>query len=465
MNKSIKLLCYFIFFVQINTAFSDELYFDKYNNLLGNKYEINKDIFGANILLVYKDQLFSNEILSEIQKLKINLHRIPGGMHGMFFDWKTGEYSGRNGRYDLAKRPLSNVDLSYHLNLSMRVAKTINYLVNVNQDSPQKTKRLALYLKENNVNVKYWELGNEVKAKVLKNKFSDFDEYLEISKQHAEAIRSVFPDAEFGITAENRRLMFKQWNDEISNQNYFNNVIVHRYVGPGISRIKRREMARAGRQQNPAKSYRRMIKHSDPDKLMYSNKFVKKNIWITEWGSLFTKMDIQNSMGHAIWLARTFVKYLRHPNVKIANYFNLNAKPHEVISEENGKVIHRVPYYALKIISDLIHNHGFSSKIHLEGFSSHELIAQYFQSNDGSKQSLLFVNSTANDIPIEVSNIDKELSLRFIKANNYMDTNGHSMAMSNSIRNKTSEDIQIDGSTTIGKGILIPKYSILVLRN
>jgi hypothetical protein len=310
--------------------------------------------------------------------------------------------------------------------------------------------------------VRYWELGNEAAGDGYTDKFHDVNDYLAAARAHEAAIRAVFPDAETAVTTMNRDFQTNSWNRAIAAQHDFKNVVIHRYVSPA-QRSKRQEMAKSGTQLDAESQLNRLLSHSDPDNLDYERFFPGKHFWITEWGMLYTQMDIQNSMAHALWMGRAFFQFQRNPDVEMATYFTLNAPPFELIADQDGRVVHRVPFYVYTFMLKVVAAYQTTAPVNIQGRQNGDIVGQYFASSDG-RSAVMLVNASGKALELRVADQDRDLVIDSLGAAQLGASNGHSGAMTATLRTKTTEDVVPAHSEHHGRTVSLPAYGVVLVQ-
>lgn len=415
---------------------------------------------GASIQLTFKENLDAfSAVADEICALAPPVLRFPSGMHAMFYDWQTGKYS----QEKLGKgRVLLINPIDSFFEIAEKCKADVSYIVNVYQDPPKKTRELAKYLALKGYAVRYWELGNEADASILEHKFPDANAYLAVARQHADEIKSVFPQAAFGVTAQSRVTRTYDWNRVLANQDYFKNIIIHRYHGPKLE--DRRKLAQKGSQVPVSTAFGMLMKNSEVLE-PYAALFPHKNIWITEWAPLYLLMDIQNSMGHALWMARVFLRFMRAPEIKMATYWNLNAVPFEMLADVSGRTVHRVPFYVYRLIITKLQTAVTMAPMQLSryGRAVDLLDGQLFIDKDG-RHTALIINATGKDQVLKLPTVFSEsVTVEVIASKEVAATNGLSRAFSPVLRNQDQETVMPALHSFAARTITLPPYAIAVV--
>jgi hypothetical protein len=278
-----------------------------------NSFEFSKNNFGTNTnrlwgRLRYGDDILANKSL----QLGRPLVRFPGGTPANAYDWKTGRHSAPERATDHWKKriPLFNRPLDNDPTRTYKVEDFIKFLkqtkseftlvINVSTATPENTKEYMLYFKNRGIQVKRIEMGNELYFYSYKWTFKP-EEYGEISKKHATAVRSVFPNAKIGLVfpshsyttdtylqveakKQTRKDLIRSAGFEqvAVNANYSDAMIIHIYPRTGMDYKVKKENWKTYTQ-----TYGSCISHFDGHFAKTIERMQKlnpqKEIWLTEW--------------------------------------------------------------------------------------------------------------------------------------------------------------------------------------
>lgn len=409
-----------------------------------------EDLTGMGHVETFVDQKMSVFEQEALCHLTPSVMRFPAGTHAMHYDWESQHYS----KFSKNKsRHLATQSIDTFFAQARRCGAKVAYVVNV-FDPPGKTLRLAEYLRRKGYSVQFWELGNEMGSKLPNVK-----KYLSVARSHADMISRVFENAEFGLTAIHKKFKTNVWNRALAKQDWCPNIIVHRYFGPS-KKIRKLGLVN----YIPGSMvYERMLKNSSPEPIdNITRVFPSKKFWITEWGLLFTKFDIQNSMAHGIWLARTYLRFVRTPEVKVAAYFNFNAPPFETVRTVNGHLVHRVTYYVNELINLVTTSATYTLRQDQGDLLS---IQEYFDDNHKWVGDLIInAEGQSRTYQLPASAPSDSFQIDYIGSEDVMASNGHSMASSELLRLKFEEDVRPVNKCFNNKEIKIPSYSVAIVR-
>jgi len=174
-------------------------------------------------------------------------------------------------------------------------------------------------------------------------------------------------------------------------------------------------------------------------------------------------MDVQNSMAHAIWMARTFLRFFRTPELKMATYHNLNAPPFELIDRVDQTSIRRVPFYVYIMVVHLLEWAKYTAPVRFEGGPEGVLDGQYFADDDGNR-SVLLVNASGREqlarLPLSSGTA---LSAEILGSEDVAASNGYSRAFSPSLREQKHEAVTPHKYAVKRNILSLPPFAVAVL--
>jgi len=349
LQKNI-LLCFVILTICINSDILIALDTLQVSTINDYEFQVYNDISGITISTTFFKDKINFDLDSLLIELSPSLLRFPSGSHAMRYDWEQGIYEFKGPTKGNKENQKLKIDS--FINMADRYDSEIIYIVNVFQDSPRKTARLARFIQSKQFNVKYWELGNEASGLAFKDKFKSAADYLKTAKAHADSIWSIFPEAAIGLSARDQKKKFNKWNKILSKQKWCDNIIFHRYHG--INKEKRKNLRKNEKTINNKTVYKKMLTNTSKPNIEYAEIFPGKNFWITEWNTTYVNMDIKNSMADIIWMGRTFIQYLRTPDIKLACFWNMNMKTFGLLHIEDDSLLIDPAFYAFEKISNII---------------------------------------------------------------------------------------------------------------
>lgn len=338
--------------------------------------ETNKMIFGLNLVQAFPSQKISSRRLRLIKDLNPSFLRIPAGYNANHYDWNSGEFDLPDRRSEHSR--ILTLSKMFDISESMHIP--VSYVININ-NSLDLIEGLVKKVKENGYQVRYWELGNEINQQSNLKNFHDFAGYYKKSLSVSKVIHTYFPGAEIALVGGSALHRYAAWNEGVEKQSHFQNIILHRYFGP------------TGENNNHDKngliswlhSYKVTLNQSNGGFLKwYKEFFPDKRYWISEYGLTYNGTPYQDTLGHAIWLARMLLAMLRDSSVVMAAYWNANASPYALVSKAKNsdrRIVLQAPYYAFSIISRLAGEYQYTAKPDVKGEGASCIQTQLFSNS------------------------------------------------------------------------------------
>ena len=135
-----------------------------------NTYQIPKSLKGENIVAKANINYTNNAShITEFPKLKLGTMRFPGGSFANCYDWKEGlnDPTKMNFKNAIAFSQFMGIEINYMLNYGTTTAHEAAELVRIcnSPDVYYQNKRNTFFGITNPINIKKWEIGNELAAK------------------------------------------------------------------------------------------------------------------------------------------------------------------------------------------------------------------------------------------------------------------------------------------------------------
>lgn len=311
------------------------------------KTQVNHMLLGLNCNWpenLYGKTGYNNPVAQElIRSLKPSSLRFPHGVWANFYDWEsdgrriTDDYKTP---YDSAVK--DHPDLKYgfdglhalHQDLEFDVLLTFN----VNYDSPEKSARRLTDRRDKGFDVKWVELGNEIFWKTQRSSaVIDVENYIDVSKAHAAALRRVDPAVKLSVPVHWRKPTTDAWNMAMKQHDHFDAVTVHKHMGNSEDRDGAARTLGARREMLEMARTIRTV-------------FPGKPFWISEWSVACGDNAIS-----ILGMADTYLGFLDHPELfELADYFQINAS-HALIHYDKLTGVHTRTSYgaAYQIIRDV----------------------------------------------------------------------------------------------------------------
>jgi len=134
-----------------------------------NTYQIPKSLNGENIVAKANINYTNNAShITEFHKLKLGTMRFPGGSFANCYDWKEGlsDPTKMNFKNAIAFSQFMGIEINYMLNYGTTTAHEAAELVRIcnSPDIYYQNKRNTFFGVTNPINIKKWEIGNELAA-------------------------------------------------------------------------------------------------------------------------------------------------------------------------------------------------------------------------------------------------------------------------------------------------------------
>ncbi len=452
--KTISIL--FITVLVIQDAYSKNSNVININIELSKSRALNKRVFGIHGELLWSPIRYgSDELVKEYKKLGFTNIRFPGGTTSNYYLWDTGNFGCNSDKEpgDRAKKrikkfnkALNKKGRSYSIDDFLSFIKSTNtgfsLVVNVLCDSPENTRDLMKKIKLSGVNLEYVELGNELNYKEHFWKFPRPVDYVNKAKEHALAIKSVFPDAKIGVVASSSAYRSKYFPDiekASNNKKYkrgfefdrlaaaadFSDAIVfHAYTPLGASRYDK-----ARRKMEYDDIYLNSLSYMD-DRLLPALQYFKrlnpsKELWVTEWGLAFygwlrpLERGYRETFYQALFSADTLLKFSASGYVDEANFHNLTGLWRKVSKKHQPNSSYKV----FKFLNSSLLKYNSVSPVLIEGVSSYagthpnakqggkEIDAAFY--HDANNGVLVIINKLNRVYKLASLMSDKNVSMSF----------------------------------------------------
>jgi hypothetical protein len=371
--------------------------------------DLNKLVYGFNQNFINKNsdvgKLFNSNVFDE---LKPNTLRFPGGAISnaynweddhLSFNWNNGKKNSYIGHTISAFDPSGKkIGFEQYINFYKKIKSTPVFVVNQkNRENKYGgiVKKLQ-FAKDNGIDIKYIEIGNECYFDQFKNP-NFFNEYYRDASKLISTIRKNFPNVKIGLPIGGYKYWkkSKKWDDLISKCDLdYDAVVFHAY----------------------ATSKKKSSEYLDSDEYKYINgKFLKtmnlikrrfknKKIWITEWNIWDRPLLKKNrTLIGTLYTADFFLKLIRDDTIEIATYHRIFGGTHSIInlSWKMDPIITKkeYPYYLWKTIKTIFDENDQTATIKcLNHKCKDEFEGQIFTSSE--YKTFMFINRSKNTLII-----------------------------------------------------------------
>ncbi|MGI6570778.1 MAG: dockerin type I domain-containing protein [Caldicoprobacterales bacterium] len=163
----------------------------EYDNVIN---DIRYPFWGINYVAFWDDIQGSPESMHAIKQTGIDYLRFPGGEPGNWYDW--AQETDWTTTDTLALRDYANGVGAAIMLQTNPTTNEVNDNGDRNDPSGEHIADWVQYCIDNNVNVPFWEIGNELDIDLWDpQRLHEFAWYLDIYEEHYDAIKSVDPDA------------------------------------------------------------------------------------------------------------------------------------------------------------------------------------------------------------------------------------------------------------------------------
>lgn len=337
---------------------------------------INPELYGVNVAwprggngIIEQDGSGMNaQIVKLTRALGTTLIRFPGGIPSDYYHWRDGV-----GPVD--KRPVTRAmkgdDQSYKhelgtdeaLEFASEVGARLLVTVNAGSGTAQEAADWVRYINHDKAagnpafRVENWEVGNEL---YLKGETTlPPDRYAKLYLEFADAMRAADPSIKIGALGSenyyrdsNHEYTYPSWTEKILEKagHAIDFIAIHNAYAPSL--------LGSGSNQDVDEVYRAMLGAAKlvEDNLAQTSAKIRKyaprhadhiGIAVTEWAPFFAfdpknrYMDHAKTLGSALYTASVMQAFLRNPDVRIANYFQLSAfLPPTLIGLKQGTTVH-----------------------------------------------------------------------------------------------------------------------------
>lgn len=261
--------------------------------------------------------------LEAFDRIGTNLVRFPGGTVANYYNWATfapdwaagaqispGLVASTKSRFESFVQTLDPIAFIRGFN---QHGKQVSLTLNVFSNTPEQIAIGLIKIKAAGLTPKYFELGNEM------YQYTSMTEYFQKSKLAAQKVKAIFPDAKIGIVGRKGLWSTDQerdWpeGDDPPNENWFDAVIFHPYMG-------------SGSQMPPARQINHIlfdpaVKLSDLVSRV-NTKYPGKKLWLTEWNIWETNnsgLFMTETYSYAVFHYNFILSMLKFPDITVANH-------------------------------------------------------------------------------------------------------------------------------------------------
>ena len=359
------------------------------------------DIFGFSTNTTFTfHNVYDSVFMNKVVQISPNLLRFPGGF-GNFYHLDGVGYGiniGEVNKYHKGVLPkrvagIQNYERKKKINknyindfiyLAKHLKAEVIVDANILTASSYETIKIINKLLENNIEVVGIELGSELSNRSYMH-LIDGDKYIQLAKDLAIELKSVFPNILLGVVAApvtRNQERHRYWNELLAKEDFYDAIIIHSYAKVTKGKDKYGKMVSElpeGKSQKEAFFlYRERIinyfNNTYPEEIRINNSiFSDKAIWITEWNLQMSKIT-GNTLFQAIYVANYLLELSvskSFSKIEIATFHNLAGRDVSgsiLMNRGGGSEIHST-FYTFQMLSEMFNHKDLTiDKIKINDF-------------------------------------------------------------------------------------------------
>lgn len=431
----------------------------------GRQLPLTRQIYGfntENISGVYG--VLDTAFVNVVQELQPRVLRFPGGASANFYHWQIAGFRrpemASTQREKLNARNLANIRRLSNLRggempfedfmeLCQRFGIRPILVVNTYTGTPEESAAWVRYVRERDLEVAGWEIGNEMYSEAYGDVYDSVDTYIADARRHVAAMREADPEIEVSVPvsgtgfhpeAGGERERLREWDRRLAAETFYDAYSVHLYTYP-------RERRASGLDQRRGLLFGSSGPGLDSALVYYRRLFGDRPMWVTEWNVAEPDNSIANTQLHAMFVGDFFIGLLEAAaTIRVATFHVLAGpgKGFTVLSPRaEGDPPHlthvrRASYYPFRLIGEAIARADSRIGVEVEGgptlqgafeFSGHRLPGVRAAALVGDGKIVLLVsNRTGGSVPIEVradgEAMQGEVRYRYVASPELDATNG-----------------------------------------
>ena len=359
------------------------------------------DVFGFSTNTTFTfHNVYDSVFMNKVVQISPNLLRFPGGF-GNFYHLDGVGYGiniGEVNKYHKGVLPkrvagIQNYERKKKINknyindfiyLAKHLKAEVIVDANILTASSDETIKIINKLLENNIEVVGIELGSELSNRSYMH-LIDGDKYIQLAKDLAIELKSVFPNILLGVVAApvtRNQERHRYWNELLAKEDFYDAIIIHSYAKVTKGKDKYGKMVSElpeGKSQKEAFFlYRERIinyfNNTYPEEIRINNSiFSDKAIWITEWNLQMSKIT-GNTLFQAIYVANYLLELSvskSFSKIEIATFHNLAGRDVSgsiLMNRGGGSEIHST-FYTFQMLSEMFNHKDLTiDKIKINDF-------------------------------------------------------------------------------------------------
>jgi hypothetical protein len=337
-------------------------------------HPFSKTVFGVNALFNTGPVAYNNpDLAKKYSELGSQVVRFPGGTSANFYNFKTGyhdvptiaqsqkhheQMSNTNEYTQQTKGDIGGYRTEHFIEFQKRSKDDFSLVLNVCTQDANYTRDWLMLLKENGLEVKYVEVGNEVYFGIYKNLITSVEDYIIKAKAHVRVVREIYPQAKIGavisshsftddsfvdtVQKNTRKDSTHIWDNKIAGEDFYDAVVIHLYGSPGLP-----NNTPSDKMPPYPVIYKNCLSHVDfqyGKTIDYLKRtFPQKSIWVTEYhvggfGGNLRKMRLRHSPLGVLYACNFFMNLAATPEVDLAAYHSFGHMVTMQTDPERGRV-------------------------------------------------------------------------------------------------------------------------------
>lgn len=341
---------------------------------------LNHSVYGFNTNLAPGHFGFlDDEFIKHIGPLQPLMLRFPGGTVGNFYHW--AEEGFRLEEMDITRAAsLNQENLDRYWSLQNLRKGRLSFddfmllcerfgieplvVVNLSTGTPEESAAWVRYAKQKGYKIKRWELGNEFYIRIYRDLIGGPEDYLEIARRHADAMRWEDPEIQLAVPVSGTGFFAdsgskgdyrQEWDQAMTKADFADAIAVHAYWripdSDNLDTLYHDLFSRLEQQWDPAMKYYRDLYGDLP-------------LWLTEWNIRgFGNRAMNNTQLHAMFIGDHFIRILNSDTITLANYHQIAArgkwpslfsKAKKEDMAPKGETVKRAAYFPFQLIGEVL---------------------------------------------------------------------------------------------------------------
>lgn len=477
------------------------------------------NLWGANNNYLFLPYAPESPVYPEVAgPLQFRVLRFPGGSSSNAYHWESGGYDNWffNERIVPALAsfpPERQLDVAQNRNILtvedcavvMDALGTEPIVVFNVLHPPQESRSFAQALKDEGIDLKYAELGNELYYAGYEKWTGKPEAFMPKLRAHADAIRAVFPGVCIAVPvggnhhgyatvagAVDEQLDDKTranleraeaWNAALAADPFFDAVIVHHYAGYRIPEVVDKGVAKTDQNDTDSQYDALFYEAEDSPAWLterFSRQFPGKKLLLTEWGVLHKVEPWFQNWAHGLFVADFLLNLAAQGEVwDLSCYHILTGRRFELFypiratnKSWTGEIARTIPYFVMEELGAALTAHDRIQKLTIPGLAMAgsgdyryaPVAAWLLSGGEGGGQELLAVNLSGRPVTVSLQGLGLRTSMG---QGTVLSCPGLDASLGAAHRPKADAvaDIPVRSDLHLaGEELVLPAYSLVSLR-